>query len=312
MKKEALIFLLVLSAAAESSPLWAQPAPRFYLNRMIQVQGCQPKEDNSAVEARRESAFLQKTTRVRDNFPVHLSPSLLFSPRPGEKLWVFYDSACRGSVMVRGLKAQKTGGKITAIGWFEVDASALPVSIDGDPRWLERAVYLEARPSEKEPIGPAAGPTPEILPEYDSQQIFTRMLEGLKNPPPDWQIKRWMTESNYGQSFVLPESGIKWLELRYKYPTKETNQTVLCRMGDTLRVWNRLPHNKIDQAFEWEGKTYLVLTQTGRGITWMDLYRLDPKGLIWVSGHRLPEDPALDDRDPQFQFQKNSKGYIGD
>ncbi|HVM32457.1 MAG TPA: hypothetical protein VMU88_04935, partial [bacterium] len=97
-----------------------------------------------------------------------------------------------------------------------------------------------------------------------------------------------------------------------KYPTKETNQAVLCRVGDTLRVWDRLPHNRMDQVFRWEGKTYLVMTQTGRDITWIDLYRFDSGKMTWITGHRLAEDRALDDQAPQFQFQKNSKGYIAD
>ena len=293
---------------------FAQPVPRFYLDRSVEVQGCAPREGDAAREERREAALLQRMQKTVGNLPHDLAPSLLLSPRKGEKLWVFYDSVCRGSVDARGFKAQKMSGKIPVSAWFHFEAPALPVTLNGSGRWTERAVYLEAVSSQPETVASANATVcvPVILPEYTSQQIFTQMLVGLKNPPPDWQIKRWMTESNYGQSVCDPVSGVQWLELKYKYPTKQTNQTVLCRAGDQLRVWNRLPHNQISQAFQWSGKTYLVLTQTGRGTTWTDLYRLDKGALVWITGHRLPEDPSLDEGAARFQFQENAKGYIGD
>ncbi|HVM31930.1 MAG TPA: hypothetical protein VMU88_02255, partial [bacterium] len=166
------------------APLGAQPAPRFFLDRVLEVQGCLPKEGDSAAEARRESILLQKLSHARDNFPVHLNPALSLSPRPGEKLWVFYDSVCRGSLVVRGLKAQKTGGPIPVKAWFELDASSLPATVEGNGRWLERALYLEARPSEKEPTPIPPAPGLQAQPEYVCQQLFTRMMQGLKNPPP--------------------------------------------------------------------------------------------------------------------------------
>ncbi len=293
---------------------FAQPAPRFFLDRLVEVQGCAPREGDTAREERREAALLQRMKKTMGAFPHDLAPSLSLSPLKNEKLWVFYDSVCRGSVEVGGFKAQKIIGKIPVCAWFHFEAASLPATLDGTSRWTERAVYLEDASSSPRTVASdrATDFGPILLPEYSSQQIFTQMLAGLKNPPPDWQIKRWMTESNYGQSFCDKASGIEWLELKYKYPTKQTNQTVLCRVGDQLRVWNRLPHNQIDQAFQWAGKSYLAITQTGRGITWTDLYRLDKDNLIWITGHRFPEDPSLDEGAARFKFQENAKGYIGD
>ena len=310
MKKEVILVGAFLAGLNGFEPLSAQPAPRFFLDRLVEVQGCAPREGDAAREERREAALLQRMKKTVGTLPHDLAPSLSLSPRKGEKLWAFYDSVCRGSVEASGFKAQKLSGKIPVSAWFHFESPNLPVSINGNGRWTERAIYLEA-----ESIGTSDGVTgsgPVILPEYTSQQLFTQMLMGLKNPPPDWQIKRWMTESNYGQSFSDPASGVQWLELKYKYPTKQTNQTVLCRVGDQLRVWNRLPHNQIDQAFQWSGKSYLVVTQTGRGMTWTDLYRLDKGNLVWITGHRFAEDPSLDEGAARFKFQENAKGYIGD
>ncbi|MGH7739928.1 MAG: hypothetical protein ACREL1_07255, partial [bacterium] len=87
---------------------------------------------------------------------------------------------------------------------------------------------------------------------------------------------------------------------------------VLCRAGNQLGVWDRLTKNSLKQAFCWRGKTYVVLDQTGHGITWTDLFRLDPGKLIWISGHCLTEDPALDAEKPEFLFQQNNKAYLAD
>jgi hypothetical protein len=314
MKKVVMFLVMFLTVLSGLSSLHAQSTPRFFVDRLVEVQGYSPRQGDLAREERRETALLRLVKNSVGTLPVDLAHSLALSPRKNEKLWVFYDSACQGSVEVSGLKAQKLNGKIPALGWFHFENASLPVSINGNRLWNERAVYIEAESSEKMPPSSAATTEiqPVILPEYSSQQLFTRMLVGLKTPPPDWQIKRWMTQWNYGKSFSDPALGIECLELKYKYPTKETNQEVLCRVGDQLRVWNRLPRNRIEQAFQWAGKYYLVLTQTGRGITWTDLYRLDAGTLTWITGHRLPEDPLLDDGDPLFLFQQNNRGYIAD
>ncbi|HET9870963.1 MAG TPA: hypothetical protein VFR02_10775, partial [bacterium] len=141
----------LLLALGSDAPLQAQTTPRFFLDRMVEVQGFAPQAGDEAREAGRESALLRKLEAKAGTAAVRLPASPRFSPRPGERLWVFYGSACRGSAVVKGLKAQKVPGPIPARAWFELDASSLPATVNGNGHWLERAVYLEARPSDKEP-----------------------------------------------------------------------------------------------------------------------------------------------------------------
>ncbi|MGH7738857.1 MAG: hypothetical protein ACREL1_01805, partial [bacterium] len=145
MKKEAIGFLTACVMGAGlfgGTTAWAGSDPQFFLDRLVEVRGCPPREDNFTDETRRESKLALLAGRSLKSKAKTLKASAGLSPRPGQKLWVFYDSVCRGSVVVKGFQAKKVGGKVPVLAWFDFKKSSLPVSINGNGHWMDRAVYL--------------------------------------------------------------------------------------------------------------------------------------------------------------------------